>query len=108
MLFAPVTCAYMGELTWAFHGNASILFLSAVLNSNLILQAECYHYLFDAAIKLHQLGLDWSTPSHGPIHSVNGALGNVRSANTPVKARKLASDNGIEPLRVSLSTIYIS
>ncbi|PIA36629.1 hypothetical protein AQUCO_03300079v1 [Aquilegia coerulea] len=30
-------------------------------------QAECYHYLFDAAIKLHQLGLDWSTPSHGPI-----------------------------------------
>ncbi|KAK4286147.1 hypothetical protein QN277_002743 [Acacia crassicarpa] len=30
-------------------------------------QAECYHYLFDAAIKLHQLGMDWSTPSHGPI-----------------------------------------
>ncbi|KAF5189766.1 Acyl-coenzyme a oxidase [Thalictrum thalictroides] len=30
-------------------------------------QAECYHYLFDAAIKLYQLGLDWSTPSHGPI-----------------------------------------
>lgn len=62
-------------------------------------QAECYHYLFDAAIKLHQLGLDWSTPSHGPIHSVNGALGNVRGANTPVKARKIASDNGTEPLR---------
>ncbi|KAL4554066.1 hypothetical protein LXL04_039822 [Taraxacum kok-saghyz] len=29
-------------------------------------QAECYHYLFEAAIKLHQLGLDWSTPNHGP------------------------------------------
>lgn len=29
-------------------------------------QAECYHYLFDAAIKLHQLGIDWTSPSHGP------------------------------------------
>ncbi|KAJ4726330.1 haloacid dehalogenase-like hydrolase family protein [Melia azedarach] len=27
-------------------------------------QAECYHYLFDAAIKLYQLGLDWSSPNH--------------------------------------------
>ncbi|MBA0792066.1 hypothetical protein Gohar_016593 [Gossypium harknessii] len=33
-------------------------------------QSECYHYLFDAAIKLHQLGLDWSTPDHGPIQVV--------------------------------------
>lgn len=33
-------------------------------------QAECYHYLFDAAIKLYQLGLDWSTPDHGPIRNV--------------------------------------
>ncbi|KAF8090419.1 hypothetical protein N665_0477s0023 [Sinapis alba] len=32
-------------------------------------QAECYHYLFDAAIKLHQLGLDAATPDHGPIRS---------------------------------------
>ncbi|KVI10469.1 Class II aldolase/adducin N-terminal [Cynara cardunculus var. scolymus] len=36
---------------------------------SIIFQAECYHYLFQAAIKLHQLGLDWSTPSHGPIRS---------------------------------------
>lgn len=35
-------------------------------------QAECYHYLFDAAIKLYQMGLDWTTPSHGPIKSING------------------------------------
>ncbi|KAL0682189.1 hypothetical protein Bca4012_049036 [Brassica carinata] len=38
-------------------------------------QAECYHYLFDAAIKLHQLGLDAASPEHGPIqraiHSQN-------------------------------------
>ncbi|TYH92360.1 hypothetical protein ES332_A13G177000v1 [Gossypium tomentosum] len=35
-------------------------------------QAECYHYLFDAAIKLHHLGLDWCTPDHGPIQNVKG------------------------------------
>ncbi|GAB2215633.1 hypothetical protein Droror1_Dr00020024 [Drosera rotundifolia] len=35
-------------------------------------QAECYHYLFDAAIKLHQMGLDWSTPNHGPIKAIKG------------------------------------
>lgn len=31
------------------------------------LQAESYHYLFNAAIKLYQLGLDCATPDHGPI-----------------------------------------
>ncbi|CAH1449933.1 unnamed protein product [Lactuca virosa] len=35
-------------------------------------QSECYHYLFEAAIKLHQLGLDWSTPSHGPKPLLGG------------------------------------
>lgn len=30
-------------------------------------QAECYHYLFDAALKLHQLGLDPADPKHGPL-----------------------------------------
>ncbi|KAF3794501.1 putative bifunctional methylthioribulose-1-phosphate dehydratase/enolase-phosphatase E1 [Nymphaea thermarum] len=38
-------------------------------------QAECYHYLFDAAFKLHQMGRDWSSPSHGPIKE----LGTVAS-----------------------------
>ncbi|KAK3118705.1 hypothetical protein QOZ80_9BG0704740 [Eleusine coracana subsp. coracana] len=33
-------------------------------------QAECYHYLLDASIKLYQLGIDWTTPEHGPINSV--------------------------------------
>ncbi|XP_040986327.1 probable bifunctional methylthioribulose-1-phosphate dehydratase/enolase-phosphatase E1 isoform X2 [Juglans microcarpa x Juglans regia] len=61
-------------------------------------QAECYHYLFDAAIKLHQLGLDWSTPNHGPILNVKGYLGNGASASIPVKA--VADEtHGIEPLR---------
>ncbi|XP_040990041.1 probable bifunctional methylthioribulose-1-phosphate dehydratase/enolase-phosphatase E1 isoform X3 [Juglans microcarpa x Juglans regia] len=61
-------------------------------------QAECYHYLFDAAIKLHQLGLDWSTPNHGPIWNVKGVLGSGASANMSVKAGASA-DHGIEPLR---------
>ncbi|KAL5989844.1 hypothetical protein ACLOJK_010739 [Asimina triloba] len=43
--------------------------------------AECYHYLFDAAIKLHQLGLDWSTPSHGPLQNVKCLWGNERYIN---------------------------
>lgn len=59
-------------------------------------QAECYHYLFDAAIKLHQLGLDWSTPSHGPIKGINGV---IRNSTIPAKARKVGSANGDEPSR---------
>nr|KJB81962.1 hypothetical protein B456_013G169100 [Gossypium raimondii] len=42
------------------------------LSGDILFQAECYHYLFDAAIKLHHLGLDWSTPDHGPIQNVKG------------------------------------
>ncbi|KAK4484709.1 hypothetical protein RD792_007301 [Penstemon davidsonii] len=55
-------------------------------------QAECYHYLFDAAIKLHQLGLDYSTPSHGPIHIPNKFLGSHHHATCSL-------NNGIEPSR---------
>uniref|UniRef100_A0A804NLJ5 Probable methylthioribulose-1-phosphate dehydratase n=1 Tax=Zea mays TaxID=4577 RepID=A0A804NLJ5_MAIZE len=32
-------------------------------------QAECYHYLLDACIKLYQLGIDWTTPEHGSINN---------------------------------------
>ncbi|GER53859.1 methylthioribulose-1-phosphate dehydratase [Striga asiatica] len=60
-------------------------------------QAECYHYLFDAAIKLHQLGFDWSTPSHGPIRTQNSVLSNSRNPKVSTKAGAL--DNGIEPKR---------
>ncbi|KAK6154351.1 hypothetical protein DH2020_008599 [Rehmannia glutinosa] len=59
-------------------------------------QAECYHYLFDAAIKLHQLGLDWSTPSHGPIHSPNGVQGSHRNAEVSAKE---GLNDGIESSR---------
>ncbi|KAK7405267.1 hypothetical protein VNO78_06467 [Psophocarpus tetragonolobus] len=50
-------------------------------------QAECYHYLFDAAIKLHQLGLDWSTPNHGPIQSTK-CLRIARESNAFDMTRK--------------------
>ncbi|KAJ8532366.1 hypothetical protein K7X08_012289 [Anisodus acutangulus] len=52
-------------------------------------QSECYHYLFDAAIKLHQLGIDWTTPSHGPI----------QNAKLSAKAGTLAQNGCIEPSR---------
>lgn len=61
-------------------------------------QAECYHYLFDAAIKLHQLGLDWSTPSHGPIRSPHGTLGYGQNANMP-KAMSSDVNNSNHPSR---------
>ncbi|RYR43885.1 hypothetical protein Ahy_A08g040279 isoform C [Arachis hypogaea] len=54
-------------------------------------QTECYHYLFDAAIKLHQMGLDWSAPNHGPIQSARSSLRIAGESNFSVKAKK---DNG--------------
>ncbi|MCO5608260.1 hypothetical protein L7F22_062466 [Adiantum nelumboides] len=36
-------------------------------------QAECYHYLFDAALRLHNLGLDPTDPKHGPLKTVRAA-----------------------------------
>ena len=45
----------------------------------LAFQAECYHYLLDAAIKMYQLGIDWTTPEHGPINSAK----RLRSAISP-------------------------
>ncbi|XP_052206328.1 probable bifunctional methylthioribulose-1-phosphate dehydratase/enolase-phosphatase E1 1 [Diospyros lotus] len=62
-------------------------------------QAECYHYLFDAAIKLYQMGLDWSTPSHGPIPNPRGVSGFCQNINKSVKAGSLMSNHEIEPSR---------
>ncbi|XP_002528256.2 probable bifunctional methylthioribulose-1-phosphate dehydratase/enolase-phosphatase E1 [Ricinus communis] len=61
-------------------------------------QAECYHYLFDAAIKLHQLGLDWSTPNHGLIQNVKALIGSNRDINTSVKAGLKDSNHGMQSL----------
>ncbi|XAR68008.1 Methylthioribulose 1-phosphate dehydratase [Bertholletia excelsa] len=60
-------------------------------------QAECYHYLFDAAIKLHQLGLDWSSPSHSFVRNANGACGCLGTISKGLKAGSLGIDYMIEP-----------
>ncbi|KAK1325523.1 putative bifunctional methylthioribulose-1-phosphate dehydratase/enolase-phosphatase E1 1 [Acorus calamus] len=41
--------------------------------------------LFDAAIKLYQLGLDWSTPSHGPIRDAKRCIVlDIEGTTTPI------------------------
>ncbi|XP_021290401.1 probable bifunctional methylthioribulose-1-phosphate dehydratase/enolase-phosphatase E1 2 isoform X7 [Herrania umbratica] len=60
-------------------------------------QAECYHYLFDAAIKLYQLGLDWSSPNHGPLRSINGLWGCSGNSSRGPKVGTFGLDYMIEP-----------
>ncbi|KAF7822700.1 putative bifunctional methylthioribulose-1-phosphate dehydratase/enolase-phosphatase E1 [Senna tora] len=60
-------------------------------------QSECYHYLFDAALKLHQMGLDWSTPDHGPIQSVKSGQKIGRESDVSVKARKANGEINLLP-----------
>nr|XP_048321433.1 probable bifunctional methylthioribulose-1-phosphate dehydratase/enolase-phosphatase E1 isoform X3 [Ziziphus jujuba var. spinosa] len=62
-------------------------------------QAECYHYLFDAAMKLNQLGLDWTTPNHGPIQNTKGISGSCGNRNISVKAGTADSNHKYEPSR---------
>lgn len=45
------------------------LFNKYVFHISRHFQAESYHYLLDAAIKMYQLGIDWSTSEHGPLRS---------------------------------------
>ncbi|GAB2277961.1 hypothetical protein Dimus_012659 [Dionaea muscipula] len=59
-------------------------------------QAECYHYLFDAAIKLYQMGLDWSTPTHGPIKAPKAIL---RSGGSVAVSARMGTDGEQEPFR---------
>ncbi|RID40867.1 hypothetical protein BRARA_J00876 [Brassica rapa] len=61
-------------------------------------QAECYHYLFDAAIKLHQLGLDAATPDHGPIRRHVHSQNHI-STKLSVKSGVKDSQNQTEPPR---------
>uniref|UniRef100_A0A803N242 Probable bifunctional methylthioribulose-1-phosphate dehydratase/enolase-phosphatase E1 n=1 Tax=Chenopodium quinoa TaxID=63459 RepID=A0A803N242_CHEQI len=66
--------------------------LAGVLLIVVSMQAECYHYLFDAAIKLNQMGLDWSTPTHGPIKRIQA---DFRSGERAVSAK--AGTSGLNP-----------
>lgn len=63
-------------------------------------QAECYHYLFDAAIKLYQLGIDWTTPSHGPIN-VDRPLQHEDHLSTSVRAAVQNGNLAAESSKVS-------
>ncbi|XP_025826848.1 probable bifunctional methylthioribulose-1-phosphate dehydratase/enolase-phosphatase E1 [Panicum hallii] len=63
-------------------------------------QAESYHYLLDAAIKLYQLGIDWTTPEHGPI---NRAKRSRSILNTGIPNECHAA----EPLKVNNSLLSI-
>ncbi|XP_042521046.1 probable bifunctional methylthioribulose-1-phosphate dehydratase/enolase-phosphatase E1 1 isoform X2 [Macadamia integrifolia] len=66
------------------------------LTESLSEAAECYHYLFDAAIKLYQLGFEWSTPVHGPIEKV---FGHQRNTSMTVNVGVLNGNNALEPSR---------
>lgn len=70
------------------------------------LQAECYHYLFDAALKLHQLGINWSTRKHHFMQS--GKQIEVKGTNTPVQTGNPNSDRRHEQLPVCFLTNYNS
>lgn len=61
-------------------------------------QAECYHYLFDAALKLHQLGIDYSSPGHGPVNSPSS----FESKNKHLSSGLANGGHVPDPSRVSL------
>lgn len=56
-------------------------------------QAECYHYLFDAAIKLHQLGIDWASPNHGLIKNKSYQSGSKRKFDAYANAGLAIQDS---------------
>lgn len=62
-------------------------------------QAECYHYLFDAALKLHQLGLDPADPKHGPL---------TRMQALPASASKRSTSKNVFVLDIEGTTTPIS
>ena len=63
-------------------------------------QAESYHYLLDAAIKLYQLGIDWTTPEHGPVNRAKRS----RSILNPGIPNEC---HAAEPLKVNNSLLPI-
>ncbi|KAI5066011.1 hypothetical protein GOP47_0018635 [Adiantum capillus-veneris] len=48
-------------------------------------QAECYHYLFEAALRLHSLGLDPADPKHGPLTTLKASSCDSFSDGTVVE-----------------------
>ncbi|KAF7836713.1 putative bifunctional methylthioribulose-1-phosphate dehydratase/enolase-phosphatase E1 1 [Senna tora] len=58
----------------------------------LFIKAEYSRYLFNAPIKLNQLGLDWSPPNQGPIQRVQSGMRIGKELNVSTKARKSDSE----------------
>lgn len=58
-------------------------------------QAECYHYLFDASFKLYQMGLDPTTPNHGPISQLIRSPEETR--RTDIVCRVLKENGEVKP-----------
>ncbi|XP_031127712.1 probable bifunctional methylthioribulose-1-phosphate dehydratase/enolase-phosphatase E1 1 [Ipomoea triloba] len=65
-------------------------------SSSLRLTAEQQHRLTASTF---QLGLDWSTPTHGPIRKSIGVLGSLHSTKASAKEGSVASYGGIGPSR---------
>ncbi|XP_048529320.1 probable bifunctional methylthioribulose-1-phosphate dehydratase/enolase-phosphatase E1 [Triticum urartu] len=70
-------------------------------------QAECYHYLLDAAMKMYQLGIDWTTPEHGPINSAK-RLRSVASLGVPNGCHTAKSSKHCVVLDIEGTTTPIS
>ncbi|KAL3680468.1 hypothetical protein R1sor_023424 [Riccia sorocarpa] len=68
-------------------------------------QAECYHYLFEAALKLHQLGLDPADPKHGPLRAVGERGTEAASAENGKKYPKVVVLD-IEGTTTPISFVY--
>ena len=66
-------------------------------------QAECYDYLFEAALKMRAIGIDASQPSAaGPASVQNGTLQNGHAQGTQEATYKLKFDLVIGMLSISL------
>ncbi|XBH90285.1 hypothetical protein VPH35_081998 [Triticum aestivum] len=75
-------------------------------------QAECYHYLLDAAMKMYQLGIDWTTPEHGPINSAKrlrsvASLGVPNGCHTAKSSKHLTSTYDSEETKEDIKLLRI-
>ena len=62
-------------------------------------QAECYEYLFEAAVKLHSLGIDVSAPPSVLETAANGVANGHATAGTPVLEPPVSLSYKVDPRR---------
>ena len=66
-MYGGIICAHTRVASSIKNTAAIQTFTLKIVLGVIFIKAECYHYLFDAALKLHQLGLDPADPKHGPL-----------------------------------------